>query len=73
VKAIDGDGVLVQHRDGRERIISADRVVLARGVAPANELAQEIEALHPLVVGDAAQPGKIIDAIAEGFRSARSI
>jgi len=73
VKAIDGDGAIVQHRDGGKRIISADRVVLARGVTPANELAQEIEALHPIVVGDATQPGKIIDAIAEGFRSARSI
>jgi NADPH-dependent 2,4-dienoyl-CoA reductase/sulfur reductase-like enzyme len=73
VKAIDGDSVLVRDREGRERIISADWVVLARGVAPAHELAQEIDALYPIVIGDAAQPRKIIDAIAEGFRSAQSI
>ena len=73
VKAIDRDGVLVRDREGRERIISTDWVVLARGVAPADELVQEIEALQPIVIGDAAQPRKIIDATAEGFRAGQSI
>lgn len=73
VKAIDGQGVLVQDREGQEHILSADRSVVARGVASADELVQEIEALHPIVIGDAAQPRKIIDAIAEGFRTGQSI
>ena len=73
VQAIDRDGVLVRDREGRERIIYTDRVILARGVAPANELAQEIEALCPIVVGDAIQPRKIIDAIAEGFRAGQCV
>jgi pyruvate/2-oxoglutarate dehydrogenase complex dihydrolipoamide dehydrogenase (E3) component len=73
LKGIDADGVLVRDRKGQERIISTDRAVLARGAAPASELAQELESLHPIVVGDAVQPRKIIDAIAEGFRAGQSI
>jgi NADPH-dependent 2,4-dienoyl-CoA reductase/sulfur reductase-like enzyme len=73
VNAIKEEGVLVRDREGEERILSADRAVLARGAASADELVQEIEELDPIIIGDAAQPRKIIDAIAEGFRTGQSI
>ena len=73
VNAIKEEGVLVRDREGEERLLSADRAVLARGAASADELVQEIEELDPIVIGDAAQPRKIIDAIAEGFRTGQSI
>jgi len=38
-----------------------------------DKLAREIEDLHPVVIGDAVKPRKIIDAIREGFMAARVI
>lgn len=71
--AIQAEGVLVRDQSGEKHIIAADWVVLARGARPANDLAQAIQDLHPMVVGDASEPRKIIDAIAEGYRAARMI
>ena len=73
VEAIQADGVLVRDDDGGERVVAADRVVLARGAKPSGGLAQAIQDLEPIVVGDAVQPRKIIDAIAEGYLVARAI
>ena len=73
VEAIQVDRVLVRDEVGGEHVIHADQVVLARGARPSNELAQELVPLDPIVVGDANQPGKIIEAIREGFLAAQSI
>jgi len=73
VEAIHADGVLVRDDAGGERVIPADRVVLARGAKPSSELAQAIQDLEPIVVGDAVQPRKIINAIEEGYLAARAI
>jgi pyruvate/2-oxoglutarate dehydrogenase complex dihydrolipoamide dehydrogenase (E3) component len=73
VEAIHADGVLVRDDAGGERVVPADRVVLARGARPSSELAQAIQDLDPIVVGDAVQPRKIVHAIAEGYLAARAI
>jgi 2,4-dienoyl-CoA reductase-like NADH-dependent reductase (Old Yellow Enzyme family)/thioredoxin reductase len=73
VEAIHADGVLVRDDAGGERVVPAEWVVLARGAKPSNELAQEIQDLAPIVIGDAAQPRKIINAIEEGYLAARGI
>ncbi|MHA1573783.1 MAG: NAD(P)/FAD-dependent oxidoreductase [Alphaproteobacteria bacterium] len=73
VKTIRPEGVLVMNQEGEEEFIVADHVVWARGVKPANELAKALQDLGPIVIGDAVQPRKIIDAIREGFMSARDI
>jgi NADPH-dependent 2,4-dienoyl-CoA reductase/sulfur reductase-like enzyme len=73
VEAIHADGVLVRDDASGERVLPADRVVLAREARPSNELAQAIQDLDPVAVGDAAQPRKIIHAIAEGYLAARAI
>ncbi|MGQ9681389.1 MAG: oxidoreductase [Anaerolineae bacterium] len=73
VKALLGEGVLLQDEAREERLVAADWVVLARGANPANKLAQDLASLSPVVVGDAVQPGKIIDAIRGGFLAAQSI
>jgi len=73
VQAILPDGVLVRDEAGGERLIPADQVVWARGAKPASELAQAIQDLDPIVVGDAVQPRKIIDAIAEAYLAARAL
>jgi len=73
VKAIQAEGVLVRDQTGEERVVPADRVVLARGAKPADKLVQELRDFNPLVIGDAVQPRKIINAISEGFVTAQFI
>jgi len=73
VETIQPEGVLVKDRDGVRRLIPADRVVVARGARSVNRLAQELHDLDPIVVGDAVEPRKIINAIAEGFAAGQAI
>ena len=73
VEAIHADGVLVRDDAAGQRVVPADRVVLARGAKPSGELASAIQDLEPIVVGDAVQPRKIIDAIEEGYLAAMVI
>ena len=77
VVEIRRDGVDVVDRLGRRTKIEADTVVLAVGRKPrlnsklvetAREVAQEV-----VLIGDAKEPRKIIDAVREGFWSAVSI
>ena len=73
VKAIQAEGVLVRDQVEEERVVPADRVVLARGATPSNELAHALQDLGPIVIGDAAQPRKIINAVEEGYLAARRV
>lgn len=73
VQAIQAEGVLVRNEAQEQCLVPVDWVVLARGARPRNELAQAIQDLTPIVVGDAVEPRKIIDAIAEGYTAARTV
>lgn len=73
VESIQQEGVRIQDESGERRMIPADRVVLAQGAQPANELARDLEDLQPIVIGDALQPRKIIDAVREGYQAAKAI
>jgi len=73
VEAIQIEQVLVQDKSRETHAIPADLVVLAAGVKPANDLAQSLQDLTPFIIGDAAGPRKIINAIAEGYVTARTI
>jgi len=73
VEAIQTEAVLVQGKGGEKHLVPADRVVLAAGVKPANELAQDLQDLTLFVIGDAVEPRKIINAIADGYWTARVI
>ncbi|MFC1992598.1 FAD-dependent oxidoreductase [Chloroflexota bacterium] len=75
VKAITDDGVVVD-RDGREETISGmDSIVLALGVKPENELADQVKkkVAEVYVIGDASEPRKAVNAIAEAAEIARQI
>jgi len=56
-------------RDGKSEFFEADTIVLATGLKPDKSLAQELQgkvaSLH--VIGDCAEPGKIINAVEQGF------
>ncbi|MCL6478419.1 MAG: FAD-dependent oxidoreductase [Peptococcaceae bacterium] len=74
VKEVNDRGVVIE-REGRESLVPADTVVLAVGARPENELAGRLQGkaaeLH--VIGDAASPRKLADAIREGFELGRKI
>jgi len=69
VEEITENGVRA-NKDGSSEFFQGDSVVLAVGMKPNQQLAQELSAnvtnLH--VIGDSSQPGKIVDAIESGFR-----
>ena len=71
---VDGRGARVEF-GGDERYIDCDSVVLAMGLEPSRALADQLEGGIPgvFVVGDAVRPGKVLDAVWEGFHAARII
>ena len=62
-------------RDGATELIEGDSVVLAVGMQSENRLAKELEGKVPElhVVGDAAEPRRIVNAVYEGFRIAHEL
>lgn len=74
VEEITEKGVRVI-RNGNAELFEGDSVVLAVGMEPNRQLAQELEEkvakLH--VIGDSAKPGKIAQAIDSGLQAARVI
>ena len=74
VKEILDNGVLVS-RDGREEIIPADTIILAVGSNPENKLATQLEGkpYKVMVIGDAVQVRRVLEAVEEGFAAGRKI
>jgi len=72
IEEITGEGVVVTEKQGQRRVIEADSVVLAVGGIPNKELAEALREknLEVHTVGDCIEAGKIIDAVASGFRVA---
>lgn len=74
VKEVTNEGVLVE-KEGIQILLPADTVVLAIGAKANNSLANELEGKvkELRVIGDAAKPRKLTEAIREGFDLARSL
>ncbi|MBM4446976.1 MAG: hypothetical protein FJ023_06445 [Chloroflexi bacterium] len=74
VEEITENGVRIS-RDGNSEFFEGDSVVLAVGMESNRKLAQELEGrasrLH--MVGDSAKPGKIAQAIENGFQVAQTL
>lgn len=72
VAEIRPDGVVAKTKDGGERFFPADNVLMAAGLKPK---AAEADALRSdeyelIVIGDAKKPGKVYDAVRQGFDAA---
>ncbi|MBI2866640.1 MAG: FAD-dependent oxidoreductase [Chloroflexi bacterium] len=71
---ITREGVVMATPEGK-RALEADSIVIAAGALPNNGLAQALDGgpfeLH--VIGDAAQPRRIADAVREGFEVGRAV
>ena len=60
--------------EGEESLLECDSVVLALGFVPGEPAAEElmgVDGLEVRVIGDAAAPRKVLDAVWEGFHAAR--
>ncbi|MFH0787274.1 MAG: FAD-dependent oxidoreductase, partial [Pseudomonadota bacterium] len=71
---ITADSVKVM-TDGREETIAADTVVMATGVRPVDDLNGPLadQGIEIITLGDAGTPGKIGDAVKQGFEAAFKI
>ncbi len=72
VSEIRGDGVVAKDGDGNEKFFPADNVLMAAGLKPK---AAEAESLRSdeyelVIIGDARKPGKVYDAVRQGFDAA---
>ncbi|MFC2052362.1 FAD-dependent oxidoreductase [Chloroflexota bacterium] len=74
-KEADEKGLVVIDREGNEKLLEADTVVLAAGAQPDTKLLYELKGKVPEVfsVGDAVEPRQILHAIHEGFKVAYSL
>ena len=72
INRITADGVWAAAPGAPEQLIPADHVVIAMGFASDNPLEETVRkhVTHCTVVGDARQPGKIMEAVASGFFAA---
>jgi NADH dehydrogenase FAD-containing subunit len=69
VSAVREDGVVVRGKDGEGKVLPADTVVVAAGLASRRELvdAPARSTVETHVVGSCREPGQIAEAIREGF------
>ena len=72
---ITDEGLAVTTKEGQSQTIPADTIVTAMPLVPNNGLLKSLEGKVPEVyaIGDCREPQMIIDAIASGMRTARSI
>jgi len=71
---VTDEGVKVMTDQGEE-FIPADTVILAAGVLPVNDLEKALKgsSIEIVTLGDANKPGKIGDAVKEGFEAALKV
>ncbi len=72
VLSIGEEGVLARDSEGKEHIFPADNVLMAAGLRAKRQEAEELrsDAYELIVIGDAKKPGKVYNAVREGFDAA---
>jgi len=75
VSAVRDDGVVVRGKDGEEKVLPADTVVVAAGLERRCELADALgrSPVEMHVVGSCREPGQIAEAVREGFEAGLKI
>jgi 2,4-dienoyl-CoA reductase-like NADH-dependent reductase (Old Yellow Enzyme family)/thioredoxin reductase len=74
--AVVETGAVVKEKDGAERTIECDAIVISVGVRPRNEVVDELRGAAPVVyvIGDCrAERGDIFHAVTDGFNAAMNI
>ena len=72
LKEITPDGVKCVDGNGNEMEVKADAVVLSMGVAPKRDIVKAFkdDFENTIVIGDANQSGRILEATTDGFTKA---
>ncbi len=72
VSEIHPDGVAAKDSDGKEHFFPADNVLMAAGLKPKTAEAEALRSpeYELIVIGDARKPGKVYNAVREGFDAA---
>ncbi|WP_258360153.1 FAD-dependent oxidoreductase [Moorella sulfitireducens] len=75
LEEITRDGLVITTREGRRMTLTARSIVTAMPLKPDTEIVEEMKskANEVYVIGDAREPGLIVDAIADGSRIGRQI
>ena len=74
VTKIAGDKVVCVDKEGQEKELGFDSLVLATGLMSRNNISDKIETeIETHVIGDGLKAGKIIDAVHDGFNIAVNI
>ena len=74
-EGITAKGLTVTTKEGKQQTIEADTVMPVVPLIPNNELAESLQGkvAEVYAIGDCAQAGLIVDAIADGYRVGRAI
>ena len=66
------DGVVARDGEGKNVFFPADSVLLAAGLMPKAEEAEALrsDAYELMIIGDARKPGRVYDAVRQGFDAA---
>jgi 2,4-dienoyl-CoA reductase (NADPH2) len=72
---VTDQGLVIINKEGQRQLLEADSIVTATTLIPRDELLKELQGKVSEIyaVGDCHQGGLILDAIAEGYRVARTI
>ncbi len=72
VSEIRPDGVAAKDSDGQEHFFPADNVLMAAGLKPKTAEAEALRSpeYELIIIGDARKPGKVYNAVREGFDAA---
>ncbi|MCE5252816.1 MAG: FAD-dependent oxidoreductase, partial [Actinomycetia bacterium] len=75
LEEITGKGLVITGEDGQRRLLEADTIITALPLSPNTGLQDELRDVVPEVycIGDAQEPGLVVDAIAAGAAVARAI
>jgi pyruvate/2-oxoglutarate dehydrogenase complex dihydrolipoamide dehydrogenase (E3) component len=75
LRELTADGAVVERAGSQERLAGFDWIVLALGARPRDSLsaAAREQGVACRVVGDARQPLRALEAIAEGFQAGREV
>ncbi|MFZ7132568.1 MAG: FAD-dependent oxidoreductase [Eubacteriales bacterium] len=72
---IQDEGVIIKMRDGEEKFIKADTVIIATGLKPNKAVADSFYGIVPetCIIGDCKKPRKIMEATLEGYSIASNL
>jgi 2-enoate reductase len=75
VQAITSEGILIAQNEGRENRIQADTVVLAMGMLPNTQIADQLDQKLDRVyrIGDCREPRNVMNAVWDAYEIARFI